>query len=81
MLLEHDGGGQRGFETMHRTGSDHPAKAAERFAAAFDVIRQVVEPCLDRIRCPQTSDDAPFGGRERQRRRLRPISARKRKPS
>src|SRR5262245_21831613 len=35
MLLEHDGSSQRRLETVHGAGPDDPAKAAERFTAAF----------------------------------------------
>ena len=45
MLPSTDGSSQRRLETVHGAGPDDPAKAAERFTAAFGVIRQVVQPC------------------------------------
>ena len=75
MLLEDDCRRQCGFETMRRSGANHAAKAAEGLAALLLVVRQGVEPCLDRTRRSQTRDQATLVRSQRERRRVDPVSA------
>ena len=58
MLFEDDCRRQCGFQTMHRSGANDAAKAAESLAALLLVVGQGVEPCLDRTRRSQTRDQA-----------------------
>ena len=76
MLLEDHRRRQRGFEAVRRAGADHAAKAAQRLAADFSLLYgQRVQPCLDRERRTQARDETTLLRRQRERRRLDPVSA------
>jgi len=78
MLLEDDGGGQRGLEAVRRAGADDATEGAQRFASLFLVVGQFVQPMLDVRRRSQARNDALFGRCERQPRRGDRLSARER---
>jgi hypothetical protein len=80
MLLEDHRRGESGFETMRGAVSDDAAEAAQRLAMLLVVVRQRVQPALDRKRRSQMFDDPPFGGCEGELRRRRRFSAREREP-
>jgi hypothetical protein len=78
VLLEDDGGRERGFEAVRGAGAHHAAERPQSLATCFLVVRQVVQPALHRGGCAQARDDTPLGGRERQARRLGRVSSRER---
>ena len=78
MLLHDHCRCERGLETMGRAGADDAAKAAQRLAALLGVVRQRIQPLLDRERRAKPIDHLTLRPSEWQRRRFDPVSARER---
>ena len=65
MLLENSRGEHGGFEAMSSSCSNDSAKSAHRVAGGFSIVRQLVQPSLNRSRGFQLVDKPPLNCRKR----------------